>query len=144
MDLGTAFAKLTLARGMVGVNHAKAVLRGNRDHLKAYRGQMMTDQDGKSLAALPGGEDMMVLGDVHQTITHEAPSNSSAPSMVKKLGTLAKLALGAGLIATGAGVGAGLPLILSALKPTAPASQQQSVDTDSDTTTDIRLWPESK
>jgi hypothetical protein len=33
------------------------------------------------------------------------------------LGTIAKLAIGAGLVGTGAGIGAGVPLVIDALKP---------------------------
>lgn len=46
-----------------------------------------------------------------------------APPPPSKLGTLAKLGIGAALIASGAGVGLGLPVILDALRPAAVAPQ---------------------
>lgn len=68
---------------------------------------------------------------------HAAP----APPAAKKLGALAKLAIGAGLIGTGAGVMAGAPLIISALKDWKQPAAVQPNDTDTDTTGELMLWP---
>lgn len=90
--------------------------------------------------ALPGGEEMMVLGDVNQTITHAAPP----PEKKSKFGTLAKLGVAGALLASGAGAGLAIPLILDALKPAPVVVQPQpttSTDTDTDTTGEIMLWP---
>jgi hypothetical protein len=57
-----------------------------------------------------------------------------APPPPSKLGTLAKLGIGAALIASGAGVGMGLPVLLDALRPAAVAPQPP---TNTNTTTTI-------
>jgi len=58
------------------------------------------------------GDDMgdMILGDVHYH--HEDKSSSTEPA-TSRLGTVAKVALGLGLIGTGAGAGVAIPLLLS-------------------------------
>lgn len=55
-----------------------------------------------------------------------------------KLGTLAKLALGGALLASGAGAGFAIPILWSALKPKPVPVVPQG--TDSDTATDIGFW----
>jgi len=141
MDLSTAFGRLMAAREMVGVNHAAQTLKGNRDNLRRFREGLLVGSDGASLGGgSSSGEEMMVLGDVHQTITNAAPE---APKK-STLGTLAKLGVAGALLASGAGAGLAIPLILDALKP-APGVVQPvptpSVDTDSDTSSEIILWP---
>lgn len=66
---------------------------------------------------------------------HAAPVVREA---ARKLGWLAKAAIGAGLIATGAGIPAGIGLLLDFVRNRpAPVIQQGS---DSDTATDIGFW----
>lgn len=140
MDLGTVMARLTGARGMVAVDHAAKTLKSNREALKAYRASLLTNQDGQSSAELPGGEDMMVLGDVHQTITHEAPKVvEKAQNVARGIGWLAKLAIGAGLIGTGAGGAIGIPMVWDAIVNRPTTVINQGAD-DSDTATDIGFW----
>lgn len=98
----------------------------------------MRGSDGAT--ALPtGGEEMgdMIAGD-QKIIHHHYPPAAPAKS---KLGTLAKLAIGAGLIGTGAGVMAGAPLIISALKDWKQPAAVQPNDVDTDTTGELMLWP---
>lgn len=122
---------------MVAVDHAAKTLKSNREALKAYRASLLTNQDGQSSAELPGGEDMMVLGDVHQTITNEAPAGTSAPK--SKAGWLKTAALIAGSAVLGAtGYGWAVPIIKAFLnRPTTVINQGAE---DSDTTTDIGFW----
>lgn len=142
MNFSTAFLKLAAAREMVGVNHAANVLKSNRDTLRKYRDGMLVGSDGASLGGSSSGEEMMVLGDVHQTITNAA---SDAPPPKKSgWGKVAKLALAGGLLATGVGGGLAIPLVLDALKPTQavqqPTTPVPSTDTDSDTATELNFW----
>lgn len=94
-----------------------------------WRNKQMGVEKGKPDAS--AGEDMDIRFDSPQTINH---INIPKPGM----GTLAKLALGGALLASGVGAGFALPVIWSALKPKPPVIQQG--DTDSDTATDIGFW----
>jgi hypothetical protein len=140
MNLGTVLLKLAAAREMVGVNHAANVLKSNRDTLRKYREGMLVGSDGASLGGSSSGEEMMVLGDVHQTITHAAPDPQ--PPKKSGWGKVAKLALAGGLLATGFGASYAIPLAISALKPEPAAVQPTTpaTDTDSDTATELNFW----
>lgn len=85
-----------------------------------------------------GGGEEMILVDSTVTIHQAAPVTGSAadasspasPATASKAGTLLKLAAGAALVASGAGAGVGLPLLLSggadvakAVGSSPPASQ---------------------
>ncbi|MCH9725618.1 MAG: hypothetical protein K0U86_12055 [Planctomycetes bacterium] len=79
----------------------------------------------------PEGEEMHIGDDNRVTHQYMPPQNNTA-------GTLAKLTLGAGLIATGLGVPVGGWLIADALKSKlAPVTNP--VGTDSDTLFDLEL-----
>ena len=82
----------------------------------------------------PEGEDMHI-GDDNSQIHQYLP----APQQSSVVGSLAKMALGAGLLATGIGVPAGGYMIWEALKnqPT-PATM---TDTDTNTEYEVELLP---
>lgn len=90
-------------------------------------------------AAASKEEDMEVRFDSPQTITNNHHYPPAAPA--KGLGTLAKLAVAGGLIATGAGAGAAIPFIVSAWKDRNPPAVQPAPSTDTDTTGELMLWP---
>lgn len=131
------WAGLRFLYDMVMQEDARAALADNRKLANRWN-NMNLGGDGAS--AMPAGEDMgdMIAGD-QKIINHHYHQQAAAKS---KLGTLAKLAIGAGLIATGAGVTAGVPFILSAWKDwKQPAAVQHATDVDTDTTGEIMLWP---
>lgn len=70
---------------------------------------------------------LTVLGDLNAN--QQAAPAATASQGGSAIGQLAKLALGAGLLATGAGAGIGIPLLLNALQPaiTQPAAPPQQL-----------------
>lgn len=56
--------------------------------------------------------------DMGDTIRFNSPDNHYYPEKSKGIGTLAKLAIGAGLLGTGVGAGVGIPLLIDALSNT--------------------------
>lgn len=69
----------------------------------------------------------------------EVPAAAPVSGWLDRIGTLGKVLLAGGLMATGGGLVAGVPLLLDALKPNAPAAAPSGVDTDTDTTYQLRL-----
>jgi hypothetical protein len=106
---------LKMADEAVGLADSQAVLKAHREAtqatLRAQAEQVRTMFGGDNKGSQSGDadSDMIHIGDLTQTITHQAPKAS-------KLGALGKLAIGAGLLATGAGAGIGIPLLLSGAK----------------------------
>ena len=66
-----------------------------------------------------GSDDMQISIDSPVTTTNHYVTPPT-PSRGPGFGTLAKLAIGAGLLGTGVGAGVGIPLLLDALKPKPP------------------------
>ena len=70
--------------------------------------------------------------DVADSIRINSPDyHDHYPEPSKGIGTLAKLAIGAGLLGTGIGTGVGIPLIIDALS--SKASPPASVETNTNT-----------
>ena len=105
--------KLTTILGVIGIESIRRGMKAEDDHAQqdalAYH-ILLHDKQSRLDPADDKDDGMghIVLGDMKTE--HVYPQS-------KGLGTLAKLAIGAGLIGTGAGVGAGIPLVLDALKP---------------------------
>lgn len=133
------WGKLRIANNALNMLNLQRTQNNCHKHDSAWRkmGMDMLNWRNKMMGVEPSAatskeEDMEVRFDSPQTVTnHYHPKPG--------LGTIAKLALGAGLIASGAGIGIGLPLILSALKPKPPVVQPQQ-DQDSDTATELNFW----
>lgn len=124
---------LRLLENMVFQRDQKNLLDDSRKTVNWWNRFNMAGKDGAN--ALPtGGDDMgdMIAGD-QKIIHHHYPPAKSA------LGTVAKLALGGALLASGVGAGFAVPILWSALKPK-PATVIQQGDTDTDTTTMLRRW----
>lgn len=141
--------RATIAEAMTLNSERKATANWQRAQRVAY-GQHHRDSD------LQGEE--MILVDSTLTINHAPPINphdthpgtspeslrtnqdagaghSEPPPSRRMAGTLAKLALGAALMSTGAGAAVGVPLLLSGGKDVvetvlAPAKQPHSADSD--------------
>lgn len=113
MDNQTVLQKLAQARQAVLTGDLSGVLATDRAVVDAHHRQYLP---GYQSAA----EEMINIGD--QTHNYPAPVIQPA-AKTTTLGTLAKLAIGAGLIATGAGAGVGGLMIANALasKPAAVA-----------------------
>lgn len=84
------------------------------------------------------------VGDIHvdksTRIREQHVHNHAAPPK-SKLGWLAKTAVAAGLIASGAGITAGIPLVIDLLKPSPAAPVVvPSGDPDSDTSLELNFW----
>lgn len=121
---------LRLLERMVLQRDEQSILDANRKTVDWWH---RLNMGGDGAEAMPAGEDMgdMIAGD-QKIIHHHYPQPKS------KFGTLAKLALGGALLASGVGAGFAVPILWSALKPKPPVVQQG--DSDSDTATDIGFW----
>ena len=138
------YGKLKLASEAVMVEDRQKLLRDGRDSVKAWNQTIL----GDAMPApkdTPAGDDMIHIGDA---VTHQ-----HFPPPKTGLGTLAKLGVGAALIATGAGAGLGVPLILDALRPKpavatpdppAPLLPPPTVKSQPTTLFDLDFGPEPK
>jgi hypothetical protein len=125
------------------VNHQKILLAGEAgmlaDQLAVLR------QQRQKVAMMngtpPETPEMIVIGDIHNPAPQpvSTPTTPAAPSLLSKL---LPAALGAGLMATGAGGAIGLPMLLSALKPSpAPAPVTNTITKEWDSAVDMIVTP---
>lgn len=125
----------TLRERWAGVRlaHEAAMLEDAQQTLKTAREVVRKHSD------LPAAteDEVIHVGDIYQTTTTTAPGAKVATVATKGLGTFGKLAAAAALVASGAGVGALVPLAIDAMRPD-PAAV---VDTDTDTQFELRLLP---
>ncbi|HUG91377.1 MAG TPA: hypothetical protein VML55_11115 [Planctomycetaceae bacterium] len=133
------YGRLKLAQEAKDLDDARKVLATDREVVRAHHRRTLGEQFRQE-----GDDDGMIhIGDrhehVHVTETHPANGRTGLLS-----GPLAKLALAAGLAASGAGAGAGAVLLLDALRPSARQTPSPVVDqpaSDRDTHFELRLGP---
>lgn len=113
--------------------HQLGLLTAVLDQAQAVKGVARVRKAIDEAAVRTAGGQPPAEDDEMQTIIF-GDNIQQAPPPSSKLGTLAKLGIGAALIASGAGVGLGLPVILDALRPAAVAPQPP---TNTNTTTTI-------
>lgn len=159
--IASKLSMLRLGHEMVMLDDVRRVLKGNRKAVDRHQGMTFdglsgaedTDQ-GEVMSSnhpLAGMEEMFNLGNININPTPQEnqnqpqqpmPQQSPQPPLKKRLGNLAKAGIGAALMATGAGAGAGLPLVWDAIMgkddPVAPVTD---TDTDTDTYYELRLHP---
>lgn len=143
MPQSTTVERLQAAREMVGIQHASGLLKINRNSLQRYRNLNLTDKDGKApTETIQGEDDMMVLGDLHQTINAPTATeaNKTAPAS-SAMGTLGKLAIAGALVASGAGIGAAVPIVIDLLKPKPAVTAPPVAAADSDSWYEFGIWP---
>lgn len=97
---------------------------------EADRKRNLIRREDAAVAAAMGWPEVEEVDEVRQTILGDNIQIQPQQQQKSKLGTLAKLGIGAALIGTGAGIPAGASFILDALKDKPPATVP---DTDSDT-----------
>ena len=117
---------LRVAHEAAMVEDLQQTLRMDREVVRKHNGLPASE-----------GEEMHVGDSIHNHYAVASPP--TVATVAKGVGTLGKLAIAAGLLASGAGVGALVPLALGALKPDPPAVVD--TDTDTDTPWELRLLP---
>ena len=90
--------KPSVSSRILGAGVAASILRNLGVEDKAFAREM----------GVTGDEDMNVYVDSPVTIKQSSPTEPAT----SRLGTVAKLAIGAGLLGTGAGAGLGIPMLL--------------------------------
>jgi hypothetical protein len=130
--------KLLNGHNLVMLGHTQQTLAQQRRFKAQHDDIALTALGGKPTQGNEAGADdeMLVLGDL--TVNNHIEGTPAMPSQPQPipgqsgLGTLAKLGIGAALLASGAGAGAGIPLIVNALtqkpaivQPPAPPAPSQ-------------------
>ena len=123
-SLSDRWASLRTAHEALMVDDAQQLLRLDREVIRKHHGLPATTED-----------EVIHVGDIYQT-TSQSPK---VATVAKGVGTLGKLAIAAGLLGSGAGIGAAIPLALEFLKPDPVAVVD--TDTDTDTQFELRLLP---
>jgi hypothetical protein len=131
------------------LGHAHSTLAQNRRMVANQNDVALKAMGGESThGSEPGVDEMLVLGNYNVTqqlhpSAVSAPSPSAPGPANSKLGTLAKLGVGAALLATGIGGGVGASLIFSALtqRPSNPPVVRP-VPKQSQTLFDLDFGPE--
>lgn len=122
-----SMARMEAAHHAIMLEDARALLRADRENTADYRRNMA------KINSTAESDSMLVVGDV--TLQQTPP-----PAKPSILPSLAKMALGAGLAATGVGAGLGLPLAGYEIAK-AILNRPAAVAPDTDTTLDIQLVP---
>lgn len=123
------YGKLKLAQDAKDLEDSRALLATDRESVRAH--QRRTHGEYFRENGQDDGEGMIHIGDQHQY--YRLPERKA-----QNTGTLLKLALAGGLLATGAGSGIGAALLVDALRPKAGAATPAE-RADRDTQYELRL-----
>ena len=136
------YGRLKLAQEAKDLDDARNVLATDREVVRAHHRRTL----GESFRQESDDDRMIHIGDRHEHVHVEETHTNGRRGLLS--GPLGKLAVAAGLIASGAGAGAGGLMLLEALRagpgptlPPTPPSAVQPGHADQDTHFELRLGP---
>ena len=136
------YGRLKLAQEAKDLDDARKVLATDREVVRAHHRRTL----GESFRQESDDDSMIHIGDRHEHVHVEETHTNGRRGLLA--GPLGKLAVAAGLIASGAGAGAGGLMLLEALREgtepnassTVPSAMQPG-HADQDTQFELRLGP---